>query len=104
MTHKSQEISDEDGEENGAKVEPKQRRKRSKEEEGEGSPKKRKTFPCDHCERTLLTRRGWDYHKLIHSDSKPYACNQCDAAYRSKQDLDKHKIKHLINKQKKSGK
>lgn len=54
----------------------------------------------EHCNsqndyyRELLTKRGHDYHQLIHSDSKPYECKSCDAKYRSKQDLDKHVAKH----------
>lgn len=33
----------------------------------------------------LLTKRGYDYHVLIHSNLKPFKCTRCTAAYRSKQ-------------------
>ncbi|CRK92399.1 CLUMA_CG005961, isoform A [Clunio marinus] len=89
-THKSSESSD------SSDDEPSQKKKKLFSKYGKNDDsrmkdrKHGKTYACPKCNRVLLTKQGWDYHQLVHANSKPFACNICDASFRSKQTCDEH--------------
>ena len=49
-------------------------------------------IPCDveGCDRVLLTRSGFLYHKRVHAGVHPFPCQYCDKRFRSKQACQHH--------------
>jgi DNA-directed RNA polymerase subunit RPC12/RpoP len=86
MTHKVQEVSSDDEEPEQA-AKPAQKRRSGSNVEGEETTLKRprKIFECPTCSKQILTKQGFDYHMLVHSNEKPYVCDICKRAFRSKQ-------------------
>lgn len=50
----------------------------------------RKTYPCDQCNRILMTYPGFQYHLLTHSGEKPFPCTKCKMTFRSRTGLQSH--------------
>jgi len=52
----------------------------------------RPTYPCtfEGCTKILMTKSGFTYHMMVHTDTKPFSCDYCTKTFRSKQLKDSH--------------
>lgn len=49
-----------------------------------------KTYPCEHCERSFITRRELKLHLFNHSGTKPFICDTCGKQFKEKRPLLEH--------------
>uniref|UniRef100_A0A0N5AX47 C2H2-type domain-containing protein n=1 Tax=Syphacia muris TaxID=451379 RepID=A0A0N5AX47_9BILA len=60
---------------------------------GGSGNKAKPTWTCRECGKGLSSKRSFDEHSNIHSQSKPFACEHCDFAAASQMTLRRHNLR-----------
>lgn len=55
--------------------------------------KSKQTWTCRQCGKALSSKRSFDEHSNIHSQTKPFACEHCDFAAASQMTLRRHNLR-----------
>lgn len=60
-------------------------------------PRKRKSYQCEICKKTLTDATGLRRHMLLHTGEKPFTCDLCSQKFRRKHHLMDHiRFKHKL--------